>query len=151
MESVNKSIAKISVEIPKGKHAVVNLVSKEEKPNFYMIGSGMGKTSIDAIDIFSNLTPQEWFVILTLKNVSGFIHHTKVPGSDKYITKSSCIVSTKNVKFTPTQKNQFSTGFKRLRDKGVVKRLKRQEYMINPDILIPSDYDEEKKLWEENQ
>lgn len=145
----NQSISNVSINIPEGK--VLGLIPKEKitYPNRYQIGSGMDnkrihEPAIDAIELMSTLTPQEWFVLNTLKNVNKLLKL-----DDEYKYYSSCIVSTKYVSFTPTQKNQFSTGFKRLKKKDLVRRIKRQEYIINPDFIIPTHYQKELKQWNE--
>ena len=99
------------------------------------------KQSLDAYSLMSTFTPQEWYVLNTLKDI-GFIH---MDDNHKYY--SSNIVSTKCLSLTSTQKNQFSTGFKRLKSKDVLKRIKRQLYIINPDFQIPTNYNDEYKIW----
>lgn len=141
------SITSLSVKIPEGKELNIGIMSKKVYPNRYQIGSGMQNKRIDtepmdAINIMSTFTPQEWFVINTLKEVSGLLKL-----DDEYKYYSSCIVSIKGNNLTDNQRNQFSTGFKRLRDKNIVRRIKRQEYIINPDFIIPTKYNTEMNIW----
>lgn len=50
---------------------------------------------------------------------------------------------------TQTQKNQFSLGYKELNTAGLVKRVKRQQYIINPRMYINFEYYEDLcTLWD---
>ena len=45
------------------------------------------------------------------------------------------------------QQQQFQKGFKELNEKNLMRRVKRSHYMINPNALIPSEYDEAIDIW----
>ena len=150
MESSNKSIASLNIELPEGQELTVGSKKKGFVPTYYKICQGniykendKVKSSLDAYELMSTFTPQEWFVLNTLKEI-GFVHYDK----DNKKFYSSNIVSTKSCNLNPTKKNQFSTGFKRLKDKSIVRRIKRQLYIINPDFQIPTYYEKEKEIWD---
>ena len=46
------------------------------------------------------------------------------------------------------RKYKFKKGYKRLRKKEIVKRIKRQHYIFNPDFFIPYLYDKEKRIFD---
>jgi hypothetical protein len=120
----------------------------ERSPQYYRISVGShfrGRNmqipikTIDALDVMSKFTPQEWYVINLLKDV-GLIHYD----SDENRSYSSNIVSLKGVEY---DKRKFSIGYKRLHDKDLMKRIKRQQYIINPLFITPTYFDKEYKIW----
>ncbi len=54
-------------------------------------------------------------------------------------------VNTHNM--TPTEKNVLSSGYKDLHKRGLVKRVKKFTYLINPDAKMHSNYDDHVVLW----
>ncbi len=103
------------------------------KPNFRMIGVN----KMNAIKLLTSLTPQEAYVF------------QEIMSHLDYITNLG-YVSQKNK--TSTQTQQFTTGYKRLKDKDMVVRLKRGQpslYMVNPDLILPTNYDEALIRWNE--
>ncbi len=139
----NKSISQLNINLPEGKELYAGVRNKVVRPNYYQLGSGMSKkllehNPVDAIIELLHMTPQEAFVIETLKKVCGFVH---LDDDNRYY--SSDIVSMKYVALSSTNKVRFSIGYKRLREKDLVRRIKRQEYIINPNLIIPTHYEKE--------
>ena len=129
----------VQVPLKSGEELKIRKVKQsEKKPDFRMIGRNLIKEcSMEAVEILVDFTPQEARVFKELFS------------SIDYIT-NICIAS--NYSKTNTQKVQFSVGYKRLNEKNVVKRMSKgivSKYMINPDIIIPKDYEYAKKKWDE--
>lgn len=112
---------------------------KRTIPNFYMIGNGtMNKHKIKSIDLLNEvmtLSKAGQFVIRTIKDAIQWDN----PDGEVYISMSD---------LTPTNVTVFKKGFKELVKRNLVCRTKRSHYMINPNALIPLDYDAAIKLWE---
>jgi len=47
--------------------------------------------------------------------------------------------------------NDFQKGFRKLRDKNLVRRTKRGHYMINPNALVVKRYSDAVVLWDASQ
>lgn len=75
------------------------------------------------------------FLLLSIKDGIGYgndYHHVvKVQGTTKH------------------EKNMISAGYKELVARDLVRRVKRGHYMINPNALIPIDYEQALKDWED--
>ena len=94
MES-KRSITQMSINLPEGKELETRLVDRRSQPNRYQIGSGMKQKTlknqpIDALEIMATFTPQEWFVVNTLKEINDLL---KIDDNGKRY--ASCIVSTR--------------------------------------------------------
>jgi len=147
-------IAQVSINVPEGKELEVNLVDKVVKvytPYYTKLGNGkdnrrVGMKAINAIEVFSKFTPQEWFVFKMLVNESLVM-------DDKFKYYTTCKVVIPKIvqsKLSATDKVVFTKGYQRLRDKRMVLRVKRGgSYMINPGLVVPSKYNEEIKEWSE--
>ena len=109
------------------------------KPNCYMVGNGiMNKYNIQAIDMIrelANSTKAEQFLLLAIKD--GICY-----GNDY-----SPIV--KVIPETETQRQYIKLGYKSLLARELVIRVKKSHYMINPNALIPIDYEGALRIWEE--
>ena len=110
------------------------------KPSFYMIGDGhMNKhtiQSIDLLDVAMDSNKAEQLVIRTIKNKLDYL----TVNGEVYISSSK--------EFTDTEARMFRKGFKGLKDKDLVRRTKLSHYMINPNALVPADYEAALKLWD---
>lgn len=112
---------------------------KINKPNYLMVGNGtMNKHRIYGVDLLrelANSSKAEQFVLLAIKDgisyENGYSPVVKVVGSTKY------------------EQNMITEGYKSLVARGLVIRTKKAHYMINPNALIPLDYEEALKIWEE--
>lgn len=148
----NTSISTTNLEIPEGMKAETRLVSIEQSPRYYKIGNGvkntfMGKSHepIDTIDTFAEMTPQELWMIKLLKD-NLVLREEKIDRSIKL--RTSCKSYIKSSELTSAEKQKFKAGYKRLKEKNLVKRIKREHYMFNPDFFIPHFYQDEKELFD---
>ena len=143
---IEDSITNINLNVPNGMVADVKLKPRGRTPGYWRIGNkreclNMKLEPVDAIEVMSTLTPQEWKVLKILeKNV---LKYDKI--NDIYYT--SCHVSYDPSNMTSTQKQQWKTGSNRLIDKQLLKREKRKHYMINPAFMIPTNYELEEQQW----
>ena len=109
------------------------------KPNYFMIGNGtMNKHKIYGIDLLkelANSTKAEQFLLLAIKDGicygNDYSPIVKVVGETKY------------------QQNMITEGYKSLLARELVVRVKKAHYMINPNALIPIDYEGSLRIWEE--
>lgn len=103
-----------------------------------MVGDGTvnkdGLQSIDLLREMAKASKAEQYLLLAIINgvsyKNGYNPVVKVIGD------------------TSTHKQYIITGYKELHNKGLVKRIKKSHYMINPNALIPLDYDEAIELWD---
>jgi hypothetical protein len=100
---------------------------------------------LDFIDLMSEMTPQELWTIKFLKD-NLILLSERVSGKIKYRTTCRSIIKTSNLSSAEQQK--FKKGYKRLNAKNLVKRIKRQHYILNPDFFIPHYYNEEKTMFD---
>ncbi len=145
MEESIKSIANINLSLPKGKKAKINIINQDQKPYYYMIGNGncnnflgKGHSPMNAIDRLTDMTPQELWVIKILNQRLRPIQY-----GDDMITTAKVFINTSE--FSASQKQKFTKGYQRLRSKDIIRRIKRQHYMFNPDFFIPKLYESEMK------
>ena len=139
-ENLNTDKIPIVVYINPGEQVGVQEVQKKvNKPNYFMIGNGtMNKHKIYGIDLLrelANSTKAEQFLLLAIKDGITF--------ENEY----SPIV--KVIPETETQRQYIKLGYKSLLARGLVVRVKKAHYMINPNALIPLDYEGSIHIWEE--
>ncbi len=124
----------------------------QDKPSYQMIGRGtmshkLKVKSIDLLQAVADMTSDEKFCFFQIKDKIVFDPYklrTDVKNKSGDYDYQIRIYS-KN--YTQTQRNMFSRGYKRLREKDIVRRVKRGTYMINPAGLIPNDFDREWDIW----
>ena len=132
------------LSIPEGKTlTLTDAKVRPKQPNYYRVGNGtMNKHNIQAIDFIDavmDMTKPEQFLIKEIKQ--GFYYDRDLEGFT-YITKIDSRL------LTSTQKQYIVLGYKLLHNKGLVKRVKRGYYMINPNALVPSNYETAKQDWD---
>jgi hypothetical protein len=119
----------------------VTVVKKREprkRPNFTMIGNGtMNKDGVQARDLLREMTQMTKAELYTLIWIRDAIYWENRTGE----------VALYMADLTSTQQRQFKSGFKSLHEKDLVRRIKRSHYMINPNALIPLDYEAALELW----
>jgi len=85
-----------------------------------------GVQGMDAESILLSLTPHEQFVMKILKD-----------------NRVNILISkTNNVKLNQKDMNKFSKGYKKLREKDVIRRVKRQMYMYNPRFISVENHED---------
>ena len=134
----------VAVVVKKGEELVLTSKPKstQPKPPFLMVGSGHSTstqgTSIDLLLEISNMTSNEKLAFFLIKES---ILYDRKTGQFNYQPTVSINHLTKS------QKAKFSNGYRTLNSKGLVKRITRGKYMVNPRALIPSDYAIELTKW----
>lgn len=111
--------------------------TKQVRPNFMMVGNGtMNNKDIGSIDFLEeivNSTKAEQFLLMSIKNGINYCNSyspvVKVIGSTKY------------------EQNLITAGYKSLLARNLVRRIKKSYYMINPNALIPIDYEGALESW----
>ena len=139
-ETLNTGKIPVLMYISPGEQVTVEEKQKRAtKPNYFMIGNGtMNKHRIYGIDLLRELassTKAEQFLLLAIKD--GICY-----GNDY-----SPIV--KVIPETETQRQYIKLGYKSLLARELVIRIKKSHYMINPNALIPIDYEGSLRIWEE--
>ena len=139
-ETLNTDKIPVIMYISPGEQVTVEEKQKRAtKPNYFMIGNGtMNKHKIYGIDLLRELassTKAEQFLLLAIKD--GICY-----GNDY-----SPIV--KVIPETETQRQYIKLGYKSLLARELVIRIKKSHYMINPNALIPIDYEGSLRIWEE--
>lgn len=107
------------------------------KPNYFMIGNGtMNRHQIYGIDLLTELANSSkagQYLILAIKDGITYENNynpvVKIVGKTKY------------------EQNMITSGFKELVSRDIVRRVKKSYYMINPNALIPIDYEEAMVIW----
>lgn len=110
---------------------------KQIRPNFMMVGNGTmsnkGVGSIDFLEEIVNSTKAEQFLLMGIKNGINYENSykpvVKVIGTTKY------------------EQNLITAGYKSLLDRNLVRRVKKSHYIINPNALIPIDYEGALDIW----
>jgi len=107
----------------------------------------MGKTHppLDAIEIITDMTIRELYALKLLK--SNLILKEERT-HDRIKLRTSCESIIINSNLTNPEQQKFKAGFKLLHKKNIVKRIKREHYILNPNFIIPYFYEEELKLFE---
>jgi len=129
-----------NVTLQSDEELTVRKSTKSKKPSFYMIGNGtMNKHKIQSIDLLDEIikmTKGEQKVIILIKNLITYENRT----GEVY------------VKFGKDEKatqKKFLENYKLLERKNLVRRVKQSHYMVNPNALIPLDYETALKEWNE--
>ena len=139
MDSNDVSIVKITLD--KGYKLVQEKKDKDDTPRYHRIGIAKGN-NMDLLDLMNELPKQEREVILYIKNNISYCTF-----NEEYIP----LVNIKNMKvyMNQSQRCSLSKALKSLSDKRIIGKAKVNQYMINPDLLIPQKYDKWKKLFDE--
>lgn len=112
-----------------GKESWINIAEKGQKADWQFSG-------IDFIEVFAAMSKREQAVVVLLKNN---ILWNKEMNSLNFIIE----LSPENTWFNPEAHNYmpyntFLKGFNLLYKKDLVRRVRRHQYMFNPEFLIPS-------------
>ncbi len=138
----NISIQQTILNVPEGKHLVLQNDQRIVQPNYYRIGNGTmnkhGIQSTDLIDEVMNMSKAEQFLIKQIK--AGSYYDTEI-GAYTFVTTLD------QSAMTSTEKQYILKGYKLLLAKNLVKRVRRGAYMINPTALVPNRYEDAQKLW----
>lgn len=135
--TLNEGKTAVTVYVTPGEQVSVS-TKKIKKPNYFMVGNGtMNKDRIYGMDLLRELadsTKPEQFLILAIKDGIGW-------GNDyDPVVK---VIGT-----TSTEKQYIKKAYPLLNERDLVRRIKRGHYMINPNALIPIDYNSAIQLWD---
>lgn len=104
-------------------------------PPYVMVGTGMKNRTYQSYPLIETMLdfskPEAWFfkmLLETYNNTTG--------------------LSTLIVSFSDSDKVTASRSYKSLNQRDLVRRVKRQVYMINPCALITNQWKEQIKIWE---
>lgn len=154
MESDSNSVPQISIGNPENKNILIKFIDNKYLPPHWRIGTGLGANfmrtrAIDAIDAMAKMSPQELYVLLVLKNDLLKVQSVYNPKTKKMEDQfySSCHVKYNASLLNQRQKAKFKEGTKRLKDKGLILLEGRQRWMINPNFIIPTNYQKEENDW----
>ena len=138
MDINDKSIVNITLD--KG-YKLVQQRNTDNTPRYNRIAITKGDR-MDLLDLMNELPKQEREVILYIKNNISYCTF-----DEEYIP----LVNIKNMKvyMNQSQRCSLSKALKSLSDKRIIGKAKVNQYMINPDLLIPQKYDKWKKLFDE--
>ena len=142
----------VGINIPDGKVAEVTIKKIKDIPAFYMVGNGLlnsklpkGTPVMDFMKEAMSMTPQEQWLVLQLKeNLQPEEYRT---ADNKIKLRTTCKVGFKSGDLSKADKRKLLAGYKRLREKDIVRRIKKEYYMFNPVFLIPTEFDEEMDLY----
>ena len=129
----------VNVELAPNQELVILDKNYIKKPSFIMVASGYGDTIMDYTKELLAMTPQEAFMFNLLMD------NRKTPDISKpYIRSnySTILGST----LTDAEKKKIYVGYKRLASKNLITRVKREHYLINPQLVITNDSLYEKEL-----
>ena len=142
-------IASVKLEVPLGFKVESKVVGIKQSPRYYKIGNGVRNTfmkneekyiAIDAIKAMSEMSPQElWFINLLKDNV--VLIEERADRGYKLRTSAKSIVLSNTL--SKSEKQKLKVAYRRLSEKNLVKRIKRQHYMLNPNFFIPYFYQDE--------
>lgn len=136
-----KETEKVPVTVYVTPNETVTIERKRgQKPSYLMVGNGtMNKHKIFAIDLLrelANASKAGQFLLLAIKD--GITH------ANNY----NPVVNIRKNELTKTQQQYLVVGYKELVEKDLVRRVKNGWYMINPNALVPLDYEEAMEIWE---
>lgn len=131
-----------SIQVDSTEEVTISRKSKYETPPFIMAGSGeqnrTGKT-IDAFDTICNFSKPEQYAFRKLYERLEYWEEHRNIGNLCEVRK--CTI--------PTEKQQsFDKGIRDLIEKGLVKRPKKEHYIINPNLIVPPKYLEALVEWD---
>ena len=136
-ENLRQDKVALTVYLDVNESLAINRTKVVNKPNYLMIGNGtMNKHKIFGIDLLrelANSSKAAQYLLLAIKDGINFDNNynpvVKVIGK------------------TSTEKQYVITGYKELLDRQLVVRVKKSHYMVNPNALIPPDYQSAIELW----
>ena len=137
-EDLRQDKIPLTVYLDVNESLAINRIKVINKPNYLMIGNGtMNKHKIFGIDLLrelANSSKAAQYLLLAIKDGINFDNNynpvVRVLGK------------------TSTEKQYIIIGYKELLDRNLVVRVKKSHYMVNPNALIPPDYQSAIELWD---
>lgn len=138
MEVLNSAVVILADDeyLVKGK-----TTKKTKEPNYFRVGNGtMNRHKIFGIDLLDAgmdaTKAGQWLI-------------RKIKVGITYENDYSPVVKISRKELTKSEQNYLDKGYAELSAKDLVRRIKQGHYMINPNALIPPNYDEAIKIWDE--
>jgi hypothetical protein len=136
---MNTKTTEVTATLKDGEQLKVVNAPKEQKPIFHMVGTGKKRKGVKVdpvnfIDELTSMSKPEHFVIKTIIEALGFndnIGEVHIPTS----------------MFNNSELQKWKKGLPILKNKKLMCSTKRSHFMINPNALIPKEYDEALKIW----
>lgn len=129
------------VTIEDDEEATIIKKKKYTSPPFSMVGNGNKNqygTSLNLIEILCEFSKAEQFAFLKV------VEKLKCLG-DSRKKHNVCPVSMSELSSAEQQK--FKTGIASLIRKGIVKRSKKEHYVVNPNLIISKEYADDMTMW----
>ena len=127
--------------IDSDEEVTVSRKGKYTYPPFSMVGNGKKNqygTSLNLIETLCEFSKAEQFAFLKV------IETLKCIG-DSRKKHNVCPVFMKDMSSAEQQK--FKSGITDLINKGIVKRSKKEHYMVNPNLIISTSYADDMTMW----
>ena len=136
---MNNKRTEVTARLEEGKQLKVVDATKEVKPFFYFIGTGVKRRgaqveAIDFIQVLTEMTKPELFVIRTIKE--------KIGNNDNIGE-----VHIPTGMFDLAELQKWKKGIAALKAKKLVCSTKSSHFMINPNALIPNKYEKALEKW----
>jgi len=128
----DKSITPLNLNVDKGKDLLIRQIPQKRKPPFGLHGTGKenGKgRSMNLVKIMSQMNSAELWLFDKINS--------------NRIKYSSNVGIVRSGSLSKQEKKKVSEGYKNLRAKDCVRRVKREYYMINPMLILPEQWEEE--------
>jgi len=127
----NRIITNETFEFNEGYEKITKIkkIKNDYKPSFRMIGDGKKNRqgiSMNLVKEMSNMSAQELWLMNKLEESL----------DNKNISKI------KRDNLSEPEKRKLQLGFKLLHEKDLVRRVKKEHYMINPMLIIPKEWKE---------
>jgi len=114
-----------------GYKAETTLVRLDVLPSYYKIGTGkMNKHKIQSIDLLDEVIASNKAEQYVIKIIKDSVTYDSPDG----------VVTIPTHRMTDTEKRMFRRGYKTLYERDLVRRVKRGQYMLNPNALILNSY-----------
>lgn len=141
MDDTVSPASSVYLQLGDGLEIVKSRPKTKKTPNYYRVGNGtVNRNKIESIDLLreiANMSKPAQFLVLAIKDgmswVNGFSPVVRITQSE----------------LCATHQKYLKKGFKELKEKDLVRRIRRSHYMVNPNALIPPDYEEALKVWED--
>ena len=132
------------------KNYVIKLQEEIQTAMYYIrIGNGMynkksGITSIDMIDVFKQMTKTEMNSFdIVVKNIPLLFD----PDTKRYYTLGISTIKP-DIFTSDSNRRMFQRGIKLLKEKDLIRKRGRYDYMINPYAVVPSKEYEAIEIWD---
>ena len=131
-----------TITLESNEEVTVSRRGKYTSPPFSMVGNGKKNkngTSLPLIEILCEFSKAEQFAFLKV------VQKLKCLG-DSREKHNVCPVLMDSLSSAEQQK--FKNGIASLIQKGIVKRSKKEHYMVNPNLILSKEYPTDKALWD---